>query len=320
VAGSNTAIVQRHANVQERCVITPETLEKRRAFTSFVEEALAPYPAVQGVVGIGSIATGRARPESDIDAVVFLDPFDPYIVPAEAFWRRADGSFHSIFSDAAKHEADGLFLDMQRFDLRQWADPAFTWPEGRLAELGEGWLVFDRGGAIERLTGQRLAYPDSVRLARLDDAVTWMDQNLRPGKPERVWERLGPAIAHDRLHASYDYMIQALFALNWRWRPWRNREMSYLLALPWLPERFDQRVLTAMNAPSLEWPGYIERVKSLRQLFGDLLTRLSDEGVYTEDPIGEAFVRSHPEIGRAWNMDAWNRKHVKRKLGGSTHG
>jgi hypothetical protein len=294
-------------------VITAETLDKRRNFTSFIEEALASHPAVQGVVGIGSIATGHARPESDIDAVVFLDPFDRYVVPAEAFWRRADGSFHSIFSPAAKQKSEGLVLDMQRFDLRQWADPAFAWPEGRRAELAEGWLAFDRTGAIARLIAERSAYSDATRSARLDDAVTWLDQNLTPGKPERIWEQLGPAIAHDRLAASYDYLAQALFALNRRWRPWRNREMSYLLGLPWLPERFAERVLLALNAPALDQGGYLARVETLRQLFDDLLTRLRVEGVYTEDPIGEAFVRRHAEPGRAWNMDAWNMEHQKRK-------
>jgi hypothetical protein len=301
-------------------VITAETLDKRRDFLSFIEEALAPYPAVQGVVGIGSIATGHARPESDIDAVVFLDPLDEYVVPAEAFWRRADGSFHSIFSPAAEHEAAGLFLDMQRFDLRRWADPAFDWPEGRRAELGEGWLAFDRSGTIARLIAERTAYPNAERIARLDDAVTWLDQNLAPGKPEQIWQQLGPAIAHDRLAASYDYLAQALFALNRRWRPWRNREMSYLLALPWLPEAFSERVLPALSAPALDHGGYMLRVETLRRLFDDLLTRLRGEGVYTEDPVGEAFVRSHAESGRAWNMDAWNTKHQQRKLGGIDHG
>jgi hypothetical protein len=28
---------------------------------------------------------------------------------------------------------------------------------------------------------------------------------------------------------------------------------------------------------------------------------------------GEAFIRSHDEPGRAWNMDEWNRKHAERR-------
>ena len=64
---------------------------------AFIERELVPEPAVQAVIGIGSIASGLARPDSDIDTIIFLDPFDWYILPAEFKWRPADGSFHSIF-------------------------------------------------------------------------------------------------------------------------------------------------------------------------------------------------------------------------------
>jgi hypothetical protein len=64
----------------------------------FIERELVPEPAVQAVIGIGSIVSGLARPDSDIDAIIFLDPFDWYIVPAEFKWCPSDNSFHSIFS------------------------------------------------------------------------------------------------------------------------------------------------------------------------------------------------------------------------------
>jgi hypothetical protein len=73
---------------------TPATMQKRRELAHFIETALAPESAVQGVIGIGSIASGLARPDSDIDALVFLEPFDLY----EFKWRPADGTFHSSFS------------------------------------------------------------------------------------------------------------------------------------------------------------------------------------------------------------------------------
>jgi len=301
-------------------VATSAALHKRHEFSSFIEEVLIPHPAVQGVVGIGSIATGHARPESDIDTVLFLDPFDLYVVPAVSYWRRSDGSFHSIFSVTADQHAEGLFLDIQRYDLRACAAPGFAWPEGRRAELAAGWLAFDRTGAVARLIAECTAYPDDLRMARLDDAIVRIDHLLGENKPERVWENLGPAIAHDRLNAGYEYLVQALFAYNRRWRPWRNREMSYLQQLPWLPAHFAARVLPAGNAPSLDEAGYDARVEVLRGLFNDLLTQLVGERVYTEKPISEAFMRIHPGPGRSWNMDEWNIENRKRKLGGISHG
>src|SRR5512136_401658 len=106
----------------------------------FIERVLVPEPAVQAVIGIGSIACGLARPDSDIDAILFLDLFDWYIVPAEFKWRPADNSYHSIFSHVSGPE-EYIQMDFDRFDLTLWADPSFEWPEERCAELLEGWLA-----------------------------------------------------------------------------------------------------------------------------------------------------------------------------------
>ena len=290
--------------------MTPATLRKRRDLTAFVERVLAPEPAVQAVIAIGSVANGRARPDSDIDALVFFDPYDETIVPAEFTWRPVDGSFHSIFEELEAEDA--IQLDFDRLDLVQWADPAYEWPEGRRAELAAGWLAFDRSGQVGKLIAECTAYTDEVRVARLDEAITWLDQHLSDDRPRRNWESLGPAIAHDRLQAAYEYLVQGLFAYNRRWRPWRNRQASALLSLDWLPEGFAERVLPALNAPSLDKAGYRARVDALRGLLYDLLERLVADGLYGSDPLTEAFIRSHKELGRAWNMDKWNKRHRER--------
>lgn len=276
--------------------MTPATLQKRHELTLFIEQVASHLAPVQAIIAIGSVASGHARPDSDIDAVAFLDPFDQYVLPAEAIWRPSDGTFHSIF-----HDIEGIQIDFARFDLRQWADPAFAWPEGRLAELAAGWVAFDRTGAVTRLISERTTYTEALRNARLDDAITWLDQHLGEDGPQVRWETLGPLVAHDRLHAAYGYLVQALFAINRRWQPWRNREMPALLALPWLPERFAERVLLALNAPALDRAGYDARVKALNELVAEVTARCQAEGIYGDDPIGDAFVRSHEEPGRAWN-------------------
>ena len=285
-------------------MITEATRQKRDDLKQFIDVVLAHEPAVQGVVGIGSIANGLARPDSDIDAVVFFDPLDLYIAPAEAIWRPSDDSFHSIFSDT-----EGIQLDLARSDLARWSDPAFEWPEGRRAELADGWLAYDRDGRVAALIAERTAYTDSNRMARLDDAIVWLDEHLGGDGPQRRWDSLEPLIAHDRLQAAYGYLVEALFAANRRWRPWRNREMPALLALPWLPENFAQRLVDAANAPSFDHTGYMQRAEALRSLFDDLCRHLIAEGDYGgehgDDIVGEAFIRSHEEPGRAWNMDEW---------------
>lgn len=292
-------------------MITPATTQKRQDLMAFIERELISEPAIQAIIGIGSLASGLARPDSDIDAIIFLDPFEWYIVPAEFKWRQSDRSFHSIFSHMSETEKYMQF-DFARFDLAQWSDPSFEWAEARCAELHEGWLAFDRSGQVAELIKARTTYTDAIRKIKLDEAITWLDQHLSGDDPQYRWESLGAVIAHDRLQAAYEYLVQALFTYNRRWRPWRNREMSSLLTLPWLPNDFADRALEASSISSQDLVGYLTRIGSLRSLFQELIDRLVADGEYGDDVIGEAFIRSHNEPGRAWNMEEWNKKHAER--------
>ena len=113
---------------------SPATIEKRAQLATFIERVVRPIESIQGLIGIGSIASGRARPDSDIDLIAFLEPFDMYALPAEAIWLAEDSSFHSIFSESF----DAMQVDIARLDLAHWRDAGFAWPEGRKAELVHG--------------------------------------------------------------------------------------------------------------------------------------------------------------------------------------
>jgi len=281
--------------------------QKRQELLSFVQQEIVPEPAVQAVIAIGSLAMGTPRPDSDIDAVVFLDPFDPYAVPAEFQWRPADRTFHNIFVDLD----DAVQFDFKRFDLTEWSLPTFLWPEPLRAELNAGWIAFDRHGLVHPLITERTSYPDSLRLERLDHALVQLDQLLNDTKARRSWEHLGVLIAHDRLQAAYAELVTAVFAYNQRWRPWRSREMSALVQLPWLPSQFHEHILLALNAPGLDVRGFEARLSVLRQLFDELLAQLQRDQVYGGDPIGEAFKRQYREPGRG-NLEDWTRQHRRR--------
>lgn len=282
--------------------------QKRNALLTFIQQEVMDEPAVQAIIAIGSITTGLARPDSDIDAVVFLDPFDAYAIPAEFQWQPEEGSFQGIFV-----EIEGAIqFDFKRLDLAEWSQPVFEWPEPLRAELSAGWIAFDRNGAIKALVAERTTFTDMIRQARLDEALVQLDQLLAGDTAQRSWETLGPIIAHDRLNAAYDQFVQAVFAYNRRWRPWRSREASALLQLPWLPEQFTDRALTALNAPSPDHEGFMTRVSVLTQFFEELIVRLIADGLYGQDAIGEAFIRQHNEPGRSWNIEEWTRIHHQR--------
>jgi hypothetical protein len=145
---------------------------KLRQLELFVSRICEPEECIQAVMAIGSVAAGRAGPESDIDAIIFMDPLDLYAVPAESVWSPDDGSFHGIFSPEARH-SDSVQLDLLRLDLGLWQATGYEWPEPRLAELASGKVVFDRHGAVGALIQKRSHYAEKTQRQKLYEAVTW---------------------------------------------------------------------------------------------------------------------------------------------------
>lgn len=284
------------------------TKQKREEFNIYIQQEIVPETAVQGIVVIGSVAKGIARADSDIDAVVFLEPVDLYAVPAEAKWQPESGAFHGIFHDAS----DAIQLDFHRLDLAQWQNPTYQWPESLCAELREGWLAFDRNGRVQPLIAERTKYNDTVRQKRLDEAIIHFDWLLDATTTEQAWHHLGPTVAHYRLHTAFEYVVQALFAYNRRWRTLKSRELADLVKLPWQPAQFEAHLLQAMNALSTDYDGYQQRLTRLRQFFNELITQCQQDGLYGQDAVGEAFIRQHDEPGRDWNMAEWVQKHQQR--------
>jgi hypothetical protein len=62
---------------------------------------------------------------------------------------------------------------------------------------------------------------------------------------------------------------------------------------------------TPQSPPATPRAAYLERAAALREHFGQVLAHLQADGTYGADPIGQAFMRSHEEPGRAWNLDQW---------------
>jgi nucleotidyltransferase-like protein len=290
--------------------MNPATNRKQTELSRFIQQEIIKETSVQGVVVIGSVAKGIARADSDIDAVVFLEPFDLYAIPAEFKWRSDDGTFHGIFSEVE----NSIQLDLKRLDLQEWSKSTYVWPESICAELNEGWLAFDRNSHIQKLVAERTYFDDEIRQKRLDNAIVHIDWLLRDSTVEQTWELFGATIAHYRLHSAYDYLTQALFAYNRRWRTLRSRELSDLLKLPWLPEKFDEQLIFATNALSVTKDGYHERVTILHHFFNELVTKCQQDGIYSGDAVSEAFIRQHDEPGRNWNMEEWNNKHRERNM------
>lgn len=289
-------------------VLTPATQKKRRDLLLAIDRLLKPFPQVMGVVGVGSIAMNTASDGSDIDALVFMQPINEHIIPAESIWCPWDDTFHSIFTSNQRAQAEGIQLDCKLCELHEWETDESVWTDGQRAGLAEGWIAFDRDGRVAQLIVAQTAYSDSLRLLRLDTAITRLDQLLSGQTPEHQWVKLGPLLAFDRLGGAYDALIDLLFAVNRRWRFWRDREMTYVLRLPWLPQDLEQRLLLAQHAPSLDHAGYLTQALALRGLFDDCVARVQADGIYADDPVSESFMRLHGnDPGRVWDIAEWSK-------------
>lgn len=291
---------------------------KRQQLLDYTLSRLAPHDAVRGVVATGSVAIGRARagddlvPGSDIDAVVFMDPLDLYLLPAEFVWRPADNSYHSIFADDPELDRVGTQLDLDRFDLTIWQSPDFEWPEPRRAELADGWIAYDPTGQIEQMIKDRTRMSDAERLTILDQTIGQAIAVIPADDAADHWNKLGGAEAIDRLQAGYQELTHALFTYHRRWRPWRSRQLRGLLNLDWLPTGFHDDPATLLTTDGQDFTAYRKRAAALRSALDELIAKLQADGVYGDDPDNESFIRLHDEPGRAWNMDEWNAEHARR--------
>lgn len=293
--------------------LTAATRKKRADLMLAIDRLLKPASCVIGVVGVGSIALNTASEGSDIDVLVFMEPVDEYVVPAESIWCPWDDTFHSIFVDDQRVQNEGIQLDCKLCDLKQWQTDDALWTEGQRAGLAQGWVAFDRDGRVTKMIEARTRYDDDTRVGKLDRAVTQIDQLVSDNRPAHVWQKYGSLIAFDRLNAAYDALIDLLFALNRRWRFWRDREMTHVLRLPWLPADHETRLLIAQHAPSLDEAGYRAQADALAGLFRDCILHLQAEGIYGDEPTSKAFVRSTAgDPGRVWDLQAWSARRSSR--------
>lgn len=281
------------------------TQKKRKDLERFIQDVVVHEPAVRGIVVIGSVAKGVAREDSDIDAVIFLEPYDLYAVPAECKWLPEGNRFFGIFS----HVENSIQLDFHRLPLGRWADPKFEWPETLKAELAEGMVVYDPAGVIGPMIEERTLYTADVQRDRIDEAVIHLDWLLGDQAVKQAWENLGSNLSNYRLHSAFDYVVQAIFAINGRWRTLPSREMVDLLACEWLPDRFEATLHLAMNTPSEQFADYEARVALLKKHSDDVVRYCVDLELYGDDPVGEAFIWQNEEPGRDWNMKEWVEGH-----------
>ena len=279
------------------------TGRKRQQLLHYTRTHLVPHRSVSAVVAVGSVAARLARADSDIDAIIFMDPLDLHVAPAEAIWRPTDDTYHSIFSPDPDL-GDAIQLDFTRLDLATWRKPEHHWPEHTRAALADGWVAFDRTGEISPLLAERTAMSEQQRRQILDEVLVAAAGLLRQD-PVIAWTVLGPAEAFDRLQTAYEELVRGVFAYNRTWRPWRGRALRSLTRLTYLPPAIADDLEGAVRTAGDDSTAYDARSRLLGLALDQLIDQLHHDD-YGPDAVSEAFRRLHDEPGRAWNIAEWS--------------
>jgi hypothetical protein len=270
----------------------------------FVHRTLEPWPAFVTALVVGSVAQGEARADSDVDCVFVFDPLDEAIIPAEFVWVPATNAYHTIFEVEAS-EVGGIQIDAKRFSLDAFRhDP---WLEGLKHDLAHALVISDRDATVAGVLDARLAYPDSLRLSRIQDHLGWAEYQLEEWRLMGWIDRGGIASAHDQLTVAFEELAQLLHAYNREWLPWRYRWTLSTQRLAWLPENYARKAERVMSHVAATRESVLERHQVLVSMFDDTRDRVQSEGLLGD--ADDVFIASHPGLGYAHNFDDWRRAH-----------
>jgi hypothetical protein len=270
----------------------------------FVHRKLEVWPEFAAALIVGSVAQGEARSDSDVDCVLVFDRLNEAIVPAEFVWVPATDAYHTIFEVEAL-DVGGIQIDAKRIGLHEFRHQ--DWPEGFKHELAHALVLSDSQQTVSNILESRLAYPEPLRLSRIQTHLTWTAYHLEEWRLLRWLDRGGFEDTHDQLTVAFEELIQLLHAYNSEWLPWRNRWISSARRLSWLPSDFSQRSVQITSRIDATKESVLRRRSEISFMLDDTRDRLQSEGMIS-DP-DEAFIAAHPGPGYAYNFDEWRKAH-----------
>ena len=272
----------------------------------FVDRKLSRCPEFTAALIVGSVAHGEARPDSDVDCILIFNKLNEAIVPSEFVWDPTSDTYHTIFEVEAV-DINGIQIDANRVEVEDFLNQ--DWSEDLRHDLAHALFIYDRCDSVAPAINDRLAYPESLRLSRIQRHLSWAAYHLEEWRLLGWMNRGGLESAHDQVTAALEEIIQLLHAYNREWLPSRHRWVVSAQGLKWLPDEYSERVFDAISRVTPDKQNLLRRQSTLSLILDSIRDQLESESLLAS-PV-EAFIANNPGLGYARNFDDWKKEHQK---------
>lgn len=193
------------------------------------------FAVLEGVVGValvGGLPLGQADRYSDLDLVVYLRH------RTLRTWLLGAAPMPEGMSRSQGIRLDLSYRDYAEDEARPWS-PTERW-QASTAEV-----LYDPEGLVAALLADKGAYPPAERDRALAEALATTERLLDSVVP--AWLYRGDALAaHHALGAALDALLAVLYLINERPFPGQHWGLRLAGELPWLPERWEERLAAAL--------------------------------------------------------------------------
>ncbi|HUY99402.1 MAG TPA: DUF4037 domain-containing protein [Thermomicrobiaceae bacterium] len=263
------------------------------------------FAVLEGVVGValvGGLPLGQADRYSDLDLVVYLRH------RTLQTWLLGGAPLPEGVSRSQGIRLDLSYRDYAEDQTRDWS-PTERW-QATTAEV-----LYDPEGLVNALFTEKGAYPEAERDRALARELAAAERLLASVAP--AWLYRGDALAaHHALGAALDAVLAVVYLINERPFPGQLWGLRLSRDLPWLPDRWEERLAAALVVAEPSNAEASRRRQVLSGLLRDCWVRMAPRAA-AEVPPSEAgqlqMLRELATLGEL-PLDAFRERYELRAL------
>jgi predicted nucleotidyltransferase len=151
-----------------------------------------------------------------------------------------------------------------------------SWSMDRRWSFSEAKIYYDPYGELRRLLKEKCRYRKRERRWLIMEGTVqseWFANRL-----PKVWVSRGDMLsAHAMFGYGVSYLLQAVFAINKRLIPYKKWDLNYSRKLPWLPDRFHEKLGEIYTMRDLTREEIDRRRRAFMYIWGPVRKRAEKE-------------------------------------------